>query len=153
MPLVARGVVLGAMSLYREGDGSNFSSLDFELAQRFADAATIAIENARTRAELRELGRRDELTGLLNRRGFNELLAAALDEAAAKPVSLVLLDLDDFKSVNDEHGHLCGDDVLAEVARVLSAAVGGAGAGLPARRRRVRRHPGRLDRSRGRGRV
>ena len=82
VPLVARGVVIGAMSLYREGDGSTFSSLDFELAQRFADAATIAIENARTRAELRELSRRDELTGLLNRRGFNELLAAALEESA-----------------------------------------------------------------------
>jgi diguanylate cyclase (GGDEF)-like protein len=127
VPLVARGVVLGAMSLYREGDGSNFTSLDFELAQRFADAATIAIENARTRAELRELSRRDELTGLLNRRGFNDLFAAALENSAEQHVSLVLIDLDDFKSVNDEHGHLCGDDVLAEVARVLSAAVGGAG--------------------------
>jgi diguanylate cyclase (GGDEF)-like protein len=115
------------MSLYREGEGATFSDLDFELAQRFADAATIAIENARTRAELRELGRRDELTGLLNRRGFNELLAAALGEAEAKPVSLVLLDLDDFKSVNDEHGHLSGDDVLAEVARVLRSAVDDAG--------------------------
>jgi diguanylate cyclase (GGDEF)-like protein len=127
VPLVARGVVLGAMSLYREGDGATFTDLDFELAQRFADAATIAIENARTRSELRELGRRDELTGLLNRRGFNELLAAALENADRTPVSLVLLDLDDFKSVNDEHGHLSGDDVLAEVARALRAAVAGAG--------------------------
>ncbi len=127
VPLVARGVVIGAMSLYREGEDASFSDLDFELAQRFADAATIAIENARTRAELRELGRRDELTGLLNRRGFNELLTAALADPSQAPVSLVLLDLDDFKSVNDEHGHLCGDDVLAEVAGVLRDSVGGRG--------------------------
>src|SRR5256886_2541340 len=119
VPLVARGVVIGAMSLYREGDGATFSSLDFELAQRFADAATIAIENARTRAELRELSRRDELTGLLNRRGFTELLAAALADELHEPVALVLVDLDDFQSVNDEHSHLCGDDVLAAVAGVL----------------------------------
>jgi diguanylate cyclase (GGDEF)-like protein len=127
VPLVARGVVIGAMSLYREGEEASFSEFDFELAQRFADAATIAIENARTRAELRELGRRDELTGLFNRRGFNELLNLALANADTSPVGLVVVDLDDFKSVNDEHGHLCGDDVLAEVAGVLRDAVGGSG--------------------------
>lgn len=124
VPLVARGVVIGAMSLYREGEGASFSEFDFELAQRFADAATIAIENARAREELRELGRRDELTGLLNRRGFNELLADALREP---PVSLVLLDLDGFKVVNDMQGHVTGDEVLACVARSIERAVGDTG--------------------------
>jgi len=119
VPLVARGVVIGAMSLYREGEGAKFSEFDFELAQRFADAATIAIENARTREELRELGRRDELTGLLNRRGFNGLLQDALDGAHAAPVSLLIVDLDDFKSVNDKHGHVTGDEVLVSVARTI----------------------------------
>jgi diguanylate cyclase (GGDEF)-like protein len=128
VPLVARGIVIGAMSLYREGPAASFSEFDFELAQRFADAATIAIENARTRAELRDLGRRDALTSLFNRRGFNELLASALSHVADSPVSLVLLDLDDFKSVNDLHGHVCGDEVLAEVGRVLDQAVAGGGA-------------------------
>jgi diguanylate cyclase (GGDEF)-like protein len=125
VPLVARGVVIGAMSLYREGEGASFSEFDFELAQRFADAATIAIENARTREELRELGRRDELTGLLNRRGFNELLADALRDL---PVSLILVDLDEFKAVNDLHGHVTGDDVLVSVARSVEHSVGEAGA-------------------------
>jgi diguanylate cyclase (GGDEF)-like protein len=119
VPLVARGVVIGAMSLYREGEGATFSDFDFELAQRFADAATIAIENARTREELRELGRRDELTGLLNRRGFNGLLADALRDAATSPVSVVLVDLDEFKSVNDKYGHVSGDEVLVAVARTI----------------------------------
>ena len=128
VPLVARGVVIGAMSLYREGERARFSDFDFELAQRFADAATIAIENARTREELRELGRRDELTGLLNRRGFNALLAEALEAAPASPVALVLIDLDDFKSVNDRHGHVTGDDVLIAVARTLELAAEGVGA-------------------------
>ena len=128
VPLVARGVVIGAMSLYREGENARFSEFDFELAQRFADAATIAIENARTREELRELGRRDELTGLLNRRGFNGLLAEALEEAAVSPVSLVLVDLDEFKSVNDRFGHVSGDEVLVVVARTIESSAG-AGAG------------------------
>jgi diguanylate cyclase (GGDEF)-like protein len=124
VPLVARGVVIGAMSLYREGEGAVFSEFDFELAQRFADAATIAIENARTREELRELGRRDELTSLFNRRGFNSLLQDALDGAAQSPVSLVLVDLDDFKSVNDKHGHVTGDEVLVAVARTIERSTG-----------------------------
>ena len=123
LPLVGRGVVIGAMSLYREGEGSAFTEFEFEVAQRFADAATLALENARTRAELRELGRRDPLTGVLNRRGFNELLsrslAASTDES---PAALLLLDIDDFKNVNDSHGHPCGDALLCHVARALEEA-------------------------------
>jgi diguanylate cyclase (GGDEF)-like protein len=125
LPLVARGVVIGAMSLYREGEGANFSEFEFELAQRFADAATLAIENARTREELRELSRRDELTGLYNRRGFNDVLVTALADGSrhAHSVALVVVDLDDFKSVNDGHGHPCGDDLLRQTAtRLVGAA-------------------------------
>jgi diguanylate cyclase (GGDEF)-like protein len=126
LPLVARGVVIGAMSLYREGHGATFSDFDFELAQRFADAATLALENARSRAELRELSRRDELTGVLNRRAFNEVLAASLAATGAEEsVALVLVDLDEFKSVNDRHGHLAGDAVLREVAARLESCAGG----------------------------
>ena len=121
LPLVARGVVIGAMSLYREGEGVSFSDFEFELAQRFADAATLAIENARTREELRELSRRDELTGLYNRRGFNNVLAAAVAEATRTEttVAVVVVDLDDFKSVNDGHGHPCGDELLRQTAARL----------------------------------
>ena len=121
LPLVARGVVIGAMSLYREGEGSSFSDFEFELAQRFADAATLAIENARTREELRELSRRDELTGLYNRRGFNAFLITALDDAVRQEhsVAVVVVDLDDFKSVNDGYGHPCGDELLRQTATRL----------------------------------
>ncbi len=126
LPLVARGLVIGVMSLYRQGHGAAFSDFDFELAQRFADVVTLALENARTRAELREQAVRDELTGILNRRGFNEQLASSLD--AVPPTStaaLVFVDLDDFKLVNDEHGHLVGDEVLRAVAFRLERAADG----------------------------
>ena len=126
LPLVARGVVIGAMSLYREGEGAAFTELDFELAQRFADAATLAIENARARVELRELARHDELTGIYNRRAFNERLAETVAELPGdRLAALVLVDLDDFKSVNDVHGHLAGDEVLRAVAARLEQAAGG----------------------------
>lgn len=125
LPLVARGVVIGAMSLYREGAGAAFSDFEFDLAQHFADAATLAIENARTREELRELTRRDELTGLYNRRGFNEFLLRALAAAERDGacVAVIVIDLDEFKSVNDRHGHPCGDEILRQAAtRLLGAA-------------------------------
>jgi len=124
LPLVSGGMVIGAMSLYREGEGAEFTPFEFELACRFGDAATLALQNARTRAELRERSRRDELTGLRNRRGFNELLAATLAETRddEAPVGLLVIDIDDFKHVNDSHGHPCGDALLRHLARVLDDA-------------------------------
>jgi diguanylate cyclase (GGDEF)-like protein len=123
LPLVARGFVIGAMSLYREGEGSHFSDFEFELAQAFADAATLAIENARTRAELLDQTRRDELSGVLNRRGFDELLERVITTSPPdKQIGVLVIDLDQFKRVNDRHGHACGDNVLRHVARQIAEA-------------------------------
>jgi diguanylate cyclase (GGDEF)-like protein len=77
---------------------------------------------ARIEAVLRRSGqaRRDALTGLPNRRSFDEYIDALLNRPRSldEPVGLVLFDLDDFKQINDIHGHLAGDRVLQEVARV-----------------------------------
>ncbi len=75
--------------------------------------------------ELRSLATRDALTGLLNRRAFDETLSAEIDRARrlSRPLALVVLDLDHFKSVNDTRGHPAGDVVLATVARALEAEV------------------------------
>jgi diguanylate cyclase (GGDEF)-like protein/putative nucleotidyltransferase with HDIG domain len=84
-----------------------------------------ASNHDRRRAELMHASRSDPLTGLLNRRGFQERLDGELDRAerAGLPFGLVLLDLDCFKQVNDERGHAAGDAVLVQVARRLEAAV------------------------------
>ena len=68
----------------------------------------------------------DHLTGLLNRKGFDRRLAAAFEQArdGLKPVALLLVDLDDFKDVNDTYGHACGDQLLARVADRLECCVG-----------------------------
>ena len=67
--------------------------------------------------------RRDELTGLANRLGLTEWLDHALARASLWPVAIALLDLDDFKLINDNHGHATGDRVLREIASRLSGAV------------------------------
>ncbi|CAM2772849.1 GGDEF domain-containing response regulator [Rariglobus hedericola] len=75
--------------------------------------------------ELRRLATRDALTGLLNRRAFDALLAEEVDRARrfGHPLALIILDLDHFKIVNDTYGHPSGDAVLATAARVLESEV------------------------------
>ncbi len=78
-----------------------------------------------TREALREQATHDGLTGLLNRTAIMEALQAELDRAnrSRQPISVMLADLDFFKRINDTHGHLAGDSVLAEAARRMKAAV------------------------------
>ena len=78
-------------------------------------------ERRQFEAELRRLAVTDEVTGLWNRRHGEELLAAELADAraAGRPMALLMLDIDHFKSINDRHGHQGGDDALVEVSRRL----------------------------------
>jgi diguanylate cyclase (GGDEF)-like protein len=74
-----------------------------------------------TRSELSRISKTDQLTGLFNRRGFDDAAALALTSARKRsvPVTVFLCDIDHFKSINDRHGHEAGDKVLVEVADVL----------------------------------
>jgi diguanylate cyclase (GGDEF)-like protein len=91
-------------------------------ARLMADAIGLAVVNLRLRDTLREQSIRDPLTGLFNRRYFEETLAREVARAdrAAEPVSLLMVDLDHFKVVNDGYGHLAGDRVLRSAADLLS---------------------------------
>lgn len=85
-----------------------------------------AVALAESEARNYRLAFYDQLTGLANRRLFNERLAALMARSASDggPLALLLIDLDRFKFVNDTHGHQCGDELIAEVARRLSASIG-----------------------------
>jgi len=87
--------------------------------------ASQARNHDRQRHELRRVSRSDPLTGCLNRRGFEERFAAELNRAARADgmLAIVLLDLDDFKRVNDEHGHAFGDELLCWVVKTMGAVV------------------------------
>ena len=121
MPLAARGQLLGVLSLYRRGDLRAFREEEVELVAHFADVAALALDNAKIRAELERLATTDDLTGLPNRRRFHEELAPALAASRryGSPLSLLLLDLDDLKQINDNHGHEAGDEMLRAVADAI----------------------------------
>jgi diguanylate cyclase (GGDEF)-like protein len=108
------GVVLAAMPR-----GSDVQ-VDHELVAAIADLAAAAVANERRIAITHDEARRDALTGLPNRRAFEERLDGLIRAGDREPVGIALLDLDDFKRVNDLHGHQAGDDVLREVARVFA---------------------------------
>jgi diguanylate cyclase (GGDEF)-like protein len=125
VPLVARGRLKGTLNIYRVGEDAAFSDEEFLLAKRFGDAAALAIDNAHIRARLEHQAETDALTGLYNHRAFHDRLRQALVQASAAhdTVAVVMLDLDDFKKVNDVYGHGVGDQLLHQVADVLRATV------------------------------
>ena len=125
IPLVARDSIKGALNIYRLGDDASFDDDEFELAKRFGDAAALALDNAQIRARLEHQAQTDPLTGLFNHRAFHERLRQALAEASRSHdvISLLMLDIDDFKRVNDVYGHGAGDEILRSLADTLKDAV------------------------------
>ncbi len=125
VPLVARGQLKGTLNIYRVGEDAAFSDEEFLLAKRFGDAAALAIDNAHIRARLEHQAETDALTGLYNHRAFHDRLRQELLRASAahETVAVLMLDLDDFKKVNDVYGHGIGDSLLQQVADVLRATV------------------------------
>ncbi len=113
------GTVVGLISVAREGEA--FSTDERELFHYLASQASLSIENV----DLHELVQRqavtDDLTGLFNHRRFQEVVTAEVERARRfeQPLGLFMLDIDDFKEVNDTYGHQQGDLVLQEVGRVL----------------------------------
>jgi diguanylate cyclase (GGDEF)-like protein len=125
IPLVVRDEAVGALSVYRCGEGNGFSSADFEVAGEFANLGAIALDNVRVRAHFEQLAGTDDLTGLANRRRFHEELNREVSRAtrANADVGLLIVDIDDFKVINDCFGHTVGDDVLRGVALELARRV------------------------------
>ncbi|MEA2447557.1 MAG: hypothetical protein QOK47_1194, partial [Actinomycetota bacterium] len=124
LPLVARGHVKGALNLYRH-ELRRFDDEEFDLAKRFGDAAALALDNAEIRAALEHQAQTDALTGLYNHRFFHERLRSELARAnrAHDSVAILMFDIDDFKKLNDVHGHATGDQVLVKIADVLRSTI------------------------------
>lgn len=127
-PIISHGRALGAFFLLdKDADlnGARFTAEDEQVIETLAAHAAVAIENARLFSEVQRLSITDQLTGLYNRRYFSQQLDAEFQRARRyqRPLSLIILDLDHFKQINDRYGHLAGDLVLQEIADLVNSEV------------------------------
>lgn len=125
VPLRIRGKNLGNLYVTEKTNGQPFSEEDEALLVMIGRDASIALDNARLYEETRRLANTDSLSGLYNRRYFEEQLRKELDrsERYRRSFSLMILDINHFKQINDTHGHLAGDRALKIVAENLTKSI------------------------------
>ncbi|MGZ3631343.1 MAG: diguanylate cyclase domain-containing protein [Candidatus Limnocylindrales bacterium] len=118
-PLHSPSGVIGSLNLYRLH--ARFEPEELDLVKLFANHAAIALENAQVHQRLIEAARTDPLTGLGHHGAFQDALATSFGNG--EPLSVLMVDLDDFKVFNDRYGHQAGDQLLQQVAARLQAVV------------------------------
>ena len=111
--------VLGVLALYDRLGGPGFEDSDLRTLRTFAGQAGVAVHNVRVHEEAQRLSLTDPLTGLWNYRYLREVLRREVERASrfGRMLTVLVLDLDHFKEVNDTYGHTAGDQVLGEFAR------------------------------------
>jgi diguanylate cyclase (GGDEF)-like protein len=117
VPLIGPQGAAGVLTLERLGTATPFDEEAFELVKLFAAQVSIALRNAEIFQAAESRARTDDLTGLLNYRTFKDWLARSV--TAREPFGLVMIDLDEFKTVNDRMGHQAGDRLLRDIASAL----------------------------------
>ena len=122
LPLIIHGNVIGMLTL-DSYEVNHFTPRHVRIGEAFADQVAVALENARLFNDVQQLAITDSLTGLFNRRYFMKVGAAEFERAIRyhRELSMVMLDIDFFKHVNDTYGHLVGDRVLIELAQRCTA--------------------------------
>jgi diguanylate cyclase (GGDEF)-like protein len=120
LPLVAKGQAIGLVELFSKAY-VRWDAQQLEVARTMANEAAMAFENARLYEDARALADRDPLTGFYNHRYLHERFGQEVVRAqrSKSPLSVLMLDLDDFKLVNDTFGHLFGDRVLAWTSELI----------------------------------
>jgi diguanylate cyclase (GGDEF)-like protein len=123
VPVIARGRSIAMLTCWESTYARRYDEEDLRLAHALAGQASTAIENARLYEKTLDASRRDALTNLGNRRAFRETLEKEAERATrhARPLSLVVLDCDGFKHINDSRGHEWGDRVLQHLGEILES--------------------------------
>ncbi|MEK6537574.1 MAG: sensor domain-containing diguanylate cyclase, partial [Nitrospirota bacterium] len=128
LPLKISNKSIGVLNLADKRDGTDFSGNDVKLLEAIALYSAVAIERSvyyQSSIDLRKISITDPLTSLLNRRYFEERISEEMERSKRhrQPFSLIILDIDDFKVLNDSYGHLCGDEILKTTTNVIRRCV------------------------------
>ena len=124
VPMISRGVTIGVLNAESSEVGA-FSEVDEKILSILASSAAMGLENARLNKQLEDQSTTDVLTGTYNYRAFTERLAEEQRRARRydQPLSLIMVDIDNFKVCNDSYGHQAGNLVLKGISRVVRGIV------------------------------
>jgi diguanylate cyclase (GGDEF)-like protein len=119
-PVISEGSLLGVLTVESKNENA-FNEDDIRMLSILSLQVAVGMRNARMYAEIEKMAVTDPLTGLYNYRYFHERLGAELARSNRyhHPLSIMMIDLDDFKKINDQCGHLCGDLVLRNTATAM----------------------------------
>lgn len=121
VPIKSKDQVIGVLEVVNKTTGEPFTKEDLELLMRLVDQTAIAIERASLYQKMAELAITDDLTKLFNTRYLNRTIETEVQRSSRynTSVSLIFMDIDYFKLVNDHHGHLIGSKLLVELGQLL----------------------------------
>jgi diguanylate cyclase (GGDEF)-like protein len=121
VPLKTDNEIFGVIELVNKLEGGPFTPLDLKILTTIADYAALAIEKAYFFSALNKIADTDSLTGIYNRRAFDRMLEREIRicQRYKQPFSLLMIDIDDFKKINDQYGHPAGDAVLKKLGEIL----------------------------------
>lgn len=126
IPLLAGKYVVGVLNLADKEDNSVFDAMnDLPIVEQIGQVLALAIRNCHLFAEMQDQARTDGMTGLLNYRCFHEMLQNEIHRSSryARPLGLIMLDVDHFKKINDTLGHPGGDTILIELSKRIRRAL------------------------------
>ncbi len=120
-PIVSQNRVIGLIQLINRLNQDDFDKQDLDYLQKLVERASLAIERSDLYQTMSDLAATDDLTKLFNLRYLSRVLEGEMNRSKRYkiPLSLIFIDIDYFKRVNDQHGHLCGSRTLVEMADIF----------------------------------
>ncbi len=121
LPLIRQNKLIGSLNLGSRNPERFQANIGTQFLQHLAAVVSACIENARLTEHIKQVGLRDPLTGVNNRRFFDQRVDEEVNRSIRykQPLSCLFIDLDHFKKINDTHGHQAGDAVLKQTAEIL----------------------------------
>jgi len=125
VPLICQDRVVGVLNLADKMDGGNFDSADIALIELFSQLVGASIGNIKLFEKIQHQATTDGLTGLVNHKTFYEILEKELwrSRRYGGQISLIMVDIDNLKQINDDHGHRVGDKVIKEISKRIKECI------------------------------